>query len=99
MFAALFPLAPLIALIIGVIDIRIDASRLVWFNRRPIPERVAGIFILSSHFSSYLYLSGIGIWLNILTFIQYAAVLTNAFIGIELRIIDTTFIVSSFFHF
>ncbi|KAF8359770.1 anoh-1, partial [Pristionchus pacificus] len=64
MFAALFPLAPLIALIIGVIDIRIDASRLVWFNRRPIPERVAGI----------------GIWLNILTFIQYAAVLTNAFI-------------------
>ncbi|GMS89326.1 hypothetical protein PENTCL1PPCAC_11500 [Pristionchus entomophagus] len=64
MFAALFPLAPLIALIIGLIDIRIDASRLVWFNRRPIPERV----------------SGIGIWLNILTFIQYAAVLTNAFI-------------------
>ncbi|GMT19211.1 hypothetical protein PFISCL1PPCAC_10508, partial [Pristionchus fissidentatus] len=64
MFAALFPLAPLIALSIGLIDIRIDASRLVWFNRRPIPERVAGI----------------GIWLNILTFIQYAAVLTNAFI-------------------
>ncbi|VDK80264.1 unnamed protein product [Cylicostephanus goldi] len=37
MFAALFPLAPLIALIIGLIDLRIDALRLLWFNRRPIP--------------------------------------------------------------
>lgn len=99
MFAALFPLAPLIALIIGLIDIRIDASRLVWFNRRSIPERVAGIFILSSPFSISTYLSGIGIWLNILTFIQYAAVLTNAFIGIDLRIIDKYNIYCSFFHF
>ena len=45
-FAALFPLAPLIALFIGLADLRIDAKRLVWFNRRPIPVRVAGLSIL-----------------------------------------------------
>ncbi|KIH66690.1 hypothetical protein ANCDUO_02983 [Ancylostoma duodenale] len=64
MFAALFPLAPLIALIIGLIDLRIDALRLLWLNRRPIPVMA----------------SGIGIWLPILYFLQYAAVMTNAFI-------------------
>ncbi|KAK5979463.1 Anoctamin [Trichostrongylus colubriformis] len=64
MFAALFPLAPLLALVIGVIDLRIDALRLLWLNRRPIPVMA----------------SGIGIWLPILYFLQYAAVMTNAFI-------------------
>ncbi|KAK6055385.1 hypothetical protein COOONC_07110, partial [Cooperia oncophora] len=56
--------APLLALIIGVIDLRIDALRLLWLNRRPIPAMA----------------SGIGIWLPILYFLQYAAVMTNAFI-------------------
>lgn len=42
MFAALFPLAPLFALIFGLIDLRIDAHRLVWFNRRPIPVTTNG---------------------------------------------------------
>ncbi|CAJ0942649.1 unnamed protein product, partial [Mesorhabditis belari] len=64
MFAALFPLSPLIGLIIGLVDLRVDASRLIWFNRRPVP----------------VVTTGIGIWLPIITFLQYAAVLTNAFI-------------------
>uniref|UniRef100_A0A7I4YAB4 Anoctamin n=1 Tax=Haemonchus contortus TaxID=6289 RepID=A0A7I4YAB4_HAECO len=64
MFAALFPLAPLLALVIGIIDLRIDAVRLLWLNRRPIPVMA----------------NGIGIWLPILYFLQYAAVMTNAFI-------------------
>ncbi|CAB3401722.1 unnamed protein product [Caenorhabditis bovis] len=64
MFASLFPLAPLFTLIIGLIDIRIDAHRLLWFNRKPIPQ----------------ISNGIGIWLPILTFLQYCAVFTNAFI-------------------
>lgn len=38
MFAAAFPLAPLIALIVNFIDLRIDARRLLWFNRRPLAE-------------------------------------------------------------
>ncbi|CAX51677.2 Anoctamin [Caenorhabditis elegans] len=64
MFASLFPLAPLLALIIGFVDMRIDAHRLIWFNRKPIP----------------IITNGIGIWLPILTFLQYCAVFTNAFI-------------------
>ncbi|EGT45652.1 hypothetical protein CAEBREN_01561 [Caenorhabditis brenneri] len=64
MFASLFPLSPLLALIIGFVDMRIDAHRLIWFNRKPIP----------------MITNGIGIWLPILTFLQYCAVFTNAFI-------------------
>ncbi|CAI5445945.1 unnamed protein product [Caenorhabditis angaria] len=64
MFASLFPLAPLLSLIIGFVDMRIDAHRLIWFNRKPIPQITTGI----------------GIWLPILTFLQYCAVFTNAFI-------------------
>uniref|UniRef100_A0A915B4Y7 Anoctamin n=2 Tax=Parascaris univalens TaxID=6257 RepID=A0A915B4Y7_PARUN len=64
MFAPLFPLAPLLALVIGLIDIRIDARRLLWFNRRPIA------FIATN----------IGIWNAIVNFIQYFAVITNTFI-------------------
>uniref|UniRef100_F1LEB9 Anoctamin n=1 Tax=Ascaris suum TaxID=6253 RepID=F1LEB9_ASCSU len=59
-----FPLAPLLALVIGLIDIRIDARRLVWFNRRPVA------FIATN----------IGVWNAIVNFIQYFAVITNAFI-------------------
>lgn len=43
MFAAAFPLAPLIALITNVIDLRIDARRMLWFNRRPFAERAEDI--------------------------------------------------------
>ncbi|PIO69957.1 hypothetical protein TELCIR_08204 [Teladorsagia circumcincta] len=70
MFAALFPLAPLLALVIGIIDLRVDALRLLWLNRRPIP----------------MMASGIGIWLPILYFLQYAAVMTNAFISKFIRL-------------
>lgn len=43
MFAAAFPLAPLIALITNVIDLRVDARRMLWFNRRPLAERAEDI--------------------------------------------------------
>lgn len=43
MFAAAFPLAPLIALITNLIDIRVDARRMLWFNRRPNAERAEDI--------------------------------------------------------
>lgn len=65
MFASLFPLAPLLALIIGLGDLRIDANRLLWFNRKPVPSSA----------------SGIGIWLQILSYLQYFSVMTNAFIS------------------
>ena len=43
MFAAAFPLAPLIALITNLIDMRVDARRMLWFNRRPFAERAEDI--------------------------------------------------------
>ncbi len=36
LFAASFPLAPLIALIIILIDIRVDSRRMLWMYRRPV---------------------------------------------------------------
>jgi len=64
MFAPLFPLAPLLALSFGLVDIRIDAHRLLWFNRRPVAVGA----------------SDIGIWSSIIDFIQYASIITNALI-------------------
>ncbi|KAK6741853.1 hypothetical protein RB195_009618 [Necator americanus] len=58
MFAALFPLAPLIALIIGLIDLRVDALRLLWLNRRPIPVMTSVAFtsdFCSNFFSDVMY--------------------------------------------
>ncbi|PIO60079.1 hypothetical protein TELCIR_18431 [Teladorsagia circumcincta] len=57
MFAALFPLAPLLALVIGIIDLRVDALRLLWLNRRPIPMMASVAFtsdFCSNFFSDVL---------------------------------------------
>lgn len=43
LFAAACPLAPLIALGTNMVDLRIDARRLLWLNRRPIPLRTQDI--------------------------------------------------------
>lgn len=43
LFAASFPLAPLIALISTAIDIRIDAWRLLWIYKRPIAHMAQDI--------------------------------------------------------
>ena len=36
MFSSAFTLAPLIALFVNLIDLRVDARRLLWWNRRPV---------------------------------------------------------------
>ena len=36
LFAASFPLAPLIALVINLVDIKIDAKRMIWMYKRPV---------------------------------------------------------------
>jgi hypothetical protein len=64
LFAASLSLAPLIALLILVIDIRVDAKRLLWLNRRPIA------FIAQD----------IGMWYSILNFVNIIGVITNAFL-------------------
>ncbi|KAK6976839.1 anoctamin-3 [Biomphalaria glabrata] len=64
LFACSFPLAPLMAIVICLIDIRVDAKRLLYLFRRPI-----------AHIAE-----DIGMWYNILNFVNFVGVLTNAFI-------------------
>jgi len=62
MFSASFPLAPLIALIAGIIELRVDGYKLTDIVRRPLPSGS----------------SGIGNWLQILRFLSFVGIFTNA---------------------
>ncbi|XP_076070788.1 anoctamin-7-like isoform X2 [Mytilus galloprovincialis] len=64
LFAASFPLAPLLALLTNAIDIRVDAKRMLWMYRRPVAA-IRG---------------DIGKWYGILQFVNLVAVVTNGFI-------------------
>ncbi|KAM9705183.1 anoctamin-4-like isoform 2-T2 [Menidia menidia] len=63
-FVAAFPLAPLLALINNVIEIRLDAYKFVTQWRRPLPSQAKDI----------------GIWYGILEGIGILSVITNAFV-------------------
>uniref|UniRef100_A0A4W3JJL9 Anoctamin n=1 Tax=Callorhinchus milii TaxID=7868 RepID=A0A4W3JJL9_CALMI len=63
-FVAAFPLAPLLALLNNIIEIRLDAYKFVTQWRRPLPARATDI----------------GIWYGILEGIGVLAVITNAFV-------------------
>ncbi|XP_060694651.1 anoctamin-3 [Hemiscyllium ocellatum] len=63
-FVAAFPLAPLLALLNNIIEIRLDAYKFVTQWRRPLPARAMDI----------------GIWYGILEGIGVLAVITNAFV-------------------
>ncbi|XP_038562190.1 anoctamin-3 isoform X1 [Micropterus salmoides] len=63
-FVAAFPLAPLLALLNNIIEIRLDAYKFVTQWRRPMPARATDI----------------GIWHGILEGIGVLAVITNAFV-------------------
>eukprot|EP00066_Takifugu_rubripes_P016709 XP_011605975.1 PREDICTED: anoctamin-3 [Takifugu rubripes] len=63
-FVAAFPLAPLLALLNNIIEIRLDAYKFVTQWRRPMPARATDI----------------GVWHGILEGIGVLAVITNAFV-------------------
>ncbi|TRY58069.1 hypothetical protein DNTS_022712, partial [Danionella cerebrum] len=63
-FVAACPLAPLFALMNNWVEVRLDAQKFVCEYRRPVVERAQDI----------------GIWLTILQFISYLAVISNAFL-------------------
>ncbi|CAG9825058.1 unnamed protein product [Phaedon cochleariae] len=63
-FVAAFPLAPFFALLNNVLEMRLDAQKLLTFYRRPISQRV----------------SDIGVWYRILDSIGKLSVVTNGFI-------------------
>lgn len=56
-----FPLAPLLALINNVAELRVDASKVVKSYRRPVPTKVASL----------------GAWFGILQATTYIGVVTN----------------------
>lgn len=64
LFAASFPLAPLMALVTTALDIRIDAWRLLWIYKRPVAHMAQDI----------------GTWYTILTFMNFCGVVSNAFL-------------------
>ncbi|KAK7489895.1 hypothetical protein BaRGS_00018917, partial [Batillaria attramentaria] len=64
LFATSFPLAPLLALVTNMFDVRVDAKRLLWWYRRPIA------FVAQD----------IGMWFQILLFVNFCGVVSNAFI-------------------
>ncbi|XP_065094795.1 anoctamin-1 [Ochlerotatus camptorhynchus] len=63
-FVAAFPLAPLFALLNNILEMRLDAKKLLTFYRRPVSQRVRDI----------------GIWYRILDSIGKLSVITNGFI-------------------
>lgn len=86
-FVAAFPLAPLLALLNNIIEIRLDAYKFVTQWRRPLPSQAKDIGNHSSRGSQrrlhpgVLTLgSGTGIWYGILEGIGILSVITNAFV-------------------
>ena len=63
-FACAFPLAPLFALINNILEVRLDAKKLLVQYRRPSAQKVKSI----------------GIWYDIMNMLTKIAVVTNAFI-------------------
>ena len=64
-FVASFPLAPLFAILNNVLEMRLDARKLLVFYRRPVGQRVRDI----------------GIWYKILNTVGKLAVLSNVRTG------------------
>lgn len=61
MFAAAFPLAPLLALINNIFELRLDAQKFLKYYRRPVPYQVPNI----------------GVWYRIFDIIGKLAVIFN----------------------
>lgn len=61
LFVAAFPLAPIFAFMNNVVEIRLDASKILCNFRRPVPKRLASL----------------GAWFSILQALTYIAVVTN----------------------
>lgn len=63
-FVAAFPLAPFFALLNNILEMRLDAKKLLAFHRRPVTQRVKDI----------------GVWYRILDSISKLSVITNGLI-------------------
>lgn len=92
-FVAAFPLAPLLALINNIIEIRLDAIKMVTLERRMVPKKTNDIGegwcgkSLSRHYDSvWSYLpftwlvASSGVWTDILEAIGVLAVIANGLV-------------------
>eukprot|EP00808_Paulinella_micropora_P004205 g19562.t1 len=61
LFVTAFPIAPLLAVIACMIEIKLDSSKLLKFSRRPIPRRACNI----------------GTWFNVFDVLGFIAIVTN----------------------
>lgn len=86
-FVAAFPLAPLLALINNVIEIRLDAIKMVTLERRLVPKKTNDIgegdrssahSRRASLFS--VTVSSSGVWINVLEAIGVLAVIANGLV-------------------
>lgn len=64
LFVNMFPLAPLLALVSNLVELRLDARKYIKFCRRPLTRRVRDI----------------GAWMDILQLLSYLSIVTNAFV-------------------
>ncbi|KAL8594587.1 hypothetical protein ACOMHN_002142 [Nucella lapillus] len=64
LFGISLPLAPLLALLTNLFDLRVDARRLLWWYRRPVAKIAQDI----------------GMWFNILLFVNFVGVISSGFI-------------------
>ena len=60
-FVAAFPLAPFFALLNNVLEMRLDATKILTLHRRPVAQRIKDI----------------GVWYSILEFLGKLSVVTN----------------------
>ncbi|CAD7960146.1 unnamed protein product [Amoebophrya sp. A25] len=60
LFSVIFPLAPLLAMILALVEIRIDSFKIFKYHRRPTPRRCVGI-------GSWLYLLELVSWFSLVT--------------------------------
>ena len=61
-FGAAFPFSPIVACAVGLMQLKMDAYKLLFFQRRPIPLEVCSI----------------GVWEHIFDYILYFGIMTNA---------------------
>lgn len=65
-FVAAFPLAPFFALLNNVLEMRLDARKILTLHRRPVAQRVKDI----------------GVWLNIMESLGKLSVITNVILDL-----------------
>lgn len=82
-FVAAFPLAPFFALLNNILEMRLDAKKLLTFHRRPVSQRVRDI----------------GVWYRILDCIGKLSVITNVRISKHSIIIFLNAILINFVHY